>query len=111
VTGNFVHDNTIALAPQPGYGSAYVLAWLQDWGSDMFDRAANNRGARNRSWPGGQGAGSAKYAWNGDVATLAAFVATPGDGDGRDLETTTLTAELAAAAVPKRGLEHALVPL
>jgi nitrous oxidase accessory protein NosD len=111
VTGNFVHDNTIALAPQPSDGSAYALAWLQDWAGDMFDRAADNRGARNRSWPSGKDAGSAKYAWNGDIATLATFVATPGDVDGRALETTTLTAELIAAAVPDHGLEEAPMPL
>jgi hypothetical protein len=86
VTGVYVHDNTIVLAPRAGDSSDKIaLGWLQDWAGVMFDSSSANRGASNAYWIGSAEPEWARFGWNGHIDTLAAFNATPGEEGGRYL--------------------------
>lgn len=107
VTGNFVHDNTIALAPQTGDGSdKMTLAWLQDWAGSVYAAGSNNRGAANAyrvSVPEPQWA---RFSWSGVRNTLADFNATPGGEGGAYLTSSALGQVLSAAGLPAAPLTH-----
>jgi LPXTG-motif cell wall-anchored protein len=100
VTGNHVHDNVVAIAPQPGDGSdAYAVAWLADWTSPMFTPDAVNHGENDAAALVGTASG-APFAWDGDVADPDAFRATPGGQGLVVLEPADTRQRLAAAGVP-----------
>jgi parallel beta-helix repeat protein len=100
VTGNYVHDNTIILAPRSGDTSDQIaLGWLQDWAGNLFDPASNNRGAGNAYWIGSPEPEWARFGWNGPIDTLATFNATPGEAGGRYLTDAEKNSVLSAAGI------------
>jgi hypothetical protein len=101
VAGNHVHDNVVALAPQPGDGTdAYAVAWLADWGSPMFQSGSDNLGTDNAVVLVGAGS-DVPFAWAGStLADPAAFAGTPGGAGLRMLDDSGARQQLAAAGVP-----------
>jgi hypothetical protein len=100
-TNNHVHNNVVAIAPQPGDGDdAYAIAWLADWSSPMFDADAGNAGADNevglvdvRS--------DRPFGWSGqDLADPAIFAQTPGGAGLRLLDLSQTRDRLRSAGVP-----------
>jgi len=101
VTGNSVHDNTIALAPQAGDGSdKMALAWLQDWNGSLFNDSAGNRGASNRYWVSVPEPQWARFGWKGALSTVSSFNSTPGEEGGLYISDTTLINVLGGAGMP-----------
>jgi len=98
---NYVHDNVIAAQDNPNDPySTLAMAWIMDWAGALFDPASNNRGANDAFWFPTPEVGYARYAWNGPRSTLADFVTTPGESNGRYLTTAQKDSLLAAAGIP-----------
>jgi parallel beta-helix repeat protein len=107
VTGNNVHDNTIALAPQPGDGSDKIaLGFLQDWSGSLFTASANNRGSGNDYWVSTAEPQWSRFGWNGAHSTLAAFNGTPGEEGGVYLGSSAMSQVLSSAGVPTAPRAH-----
>jgi hypothetical protein len=105
VTGVYVHDNTIVLAPRAGDTSDKIaLGWLQDWVGVMFNASSANHGASNAYWIGSPEPEWARFGWNGHVDTLAAFNATPGEEGGRYLTIAERDQVLSAAGIEVSGV-------
>jgi parallel beta-helix repeat protein len=101
VTGNRVHDNTIAIAAQPGDSSdKMALAWLQDWSGSMYASASNNRGAGNDYWVSTPEPHWARYSWSGVRNTLTDFNGTLGEEAGVYLTQSALGQTLTNAGMP-----------
>ena len=100
IVGNYVHGNTVAVAPVSSDSSEkFAVGFLQDWTGVLFDAASNNRGASNRYWyatpePSG------RFGWSGTKSRLADFNATPGDESGLYVTAAQRDTALAAAGVP-----------
>ena len=106
VVGNSVHDNTIALAPQPGDGSdKMALGWLQDWSGSMFTTTARNVGSDNGFWISGQEGDGPRFAWDRGIATIKAFSGTPGGGGSTYLADAELRSRLADAGMPSSPID------
>jgi len=106
IVGNYVHDNTIVLAPTAGDTSdKFLLGFLQDWSGVLFDPASNNRGASNRYWHAADEP-SGRFGWDGTLSRLADFNATPGDEGGTYLSLGERDAALSAAGVPLKQQAH-----
>ena len=106
IVGNYVHDNTIILAPTAADTSdKFLLGFLQDWAGVLFDAASNNRGASNRYWHA-LAEPSGRFGWNGTKSRLADFNATPGDEAGTYLTLAQRDALLSDAGVPFSQLPH-----
>jgi nitrous oxidase accessory protein NosD len=96
-----VHDNVIASEDFGSGSQDYALAWLEDWDGSLFSAAAGNTGRDNRFWIAGGGSDrSPAFAWDGDIADLAAFSATPGGKASQLIDESTKDRLLAAAGVP-----------
>jgi parallel beta-helix repeat protein len=107
VTGNRVHDNTIALAPQPGDASdKMALAWLQDWSGSMYASASNNRGVGNDYWVATPEPQWARFSWAGVRNTIAEFNGTLGEEGGIYLTQSSLAQVLSANGVPGAASGH-----
>ena len=101
VVGNSVHDNAIALAPQPSDSSdKMALGWLQDWSGPMFASTSNNRGTGNDYWVSTPEPHWARFGWAGPQNTLTAFNGTPGEEGGLYVTSTTLSQLLTSAGMP-----------
>ena len=100
--GNIVHDNFVAMAPQPmaAGDEAFALGWLQDWSGGLFDAVKANHGFGNDYWHSQAEPTSCRFSWSGCQSTLASFNATPGDEAGRYVTTAEKDSILAAAGVP-----------
>jgi hypothetical protein len=100
--GNYLHDNTVAMAPQPVASSdeAYTLGFVQDWSGGLFDASKGNHGSGNDYWHSQPEPTSCRFAWNGCISTLAAFNSTPGEEGGLYLTDSQRDAVLSAAGVP-----------
>jgi parallel beta-helix repeat protein len=97
-----VHDNVVAAsAIGPDAKQKYALAWLEDWTGDLFAPGSGNRGTGNLFWYPDSKDDAGRFAWNGDVASLSAFDATPGGAASRYLTDAEGRATLAAAGVPE----------
>jgi len=106
ITGDYVHDNTVAIS-----GTEFnsdedrtLLGWDEDWAGTMFAAGNTNRGANNSFWtdisePSWQ---RFQYGSQGsDIETLATFNATAGGGGNSVyLTTAQMQAALTAAGVP-----------
>jgi parallel beta-helix repeat protein len=95
-----VHDNVIAGtdgAPDPMQD--YALAWLQDWPGVLFASGSANAGTDNAVWYATP-EGTTRFAWDGDLASLGAFQATPGGAGSRYLTAAEAARSLTAAEVP-----------
>jgi nitrous oxidase accessory protein NosD len=107
VTGNHVHDNVVAIAPQPGDGSdKMAVAWLQDWSGSLFVAASNNTGSGNDYWGSVAEPQWARFDWNGAISTLSSFNATPGEEGAAYLTTSGLSQALVNAGVPTSAKAH-----
>ena len=97
-----VQDNVIAgKATGPDAKQNYGLAWLQDWPGRMFDPAEANRGSGNLFWYAARDEPSSpRFAWDGDIARLSAFGATPGGTASRYVTEAESQAALGEAGVP-----------
>lgn len=104
---NYVHDNTIALAPQPAASGdeAFALGWLQDWSGGMFSTVKANRGAGNDYWHSSR-SNPSRFAWGSWISTLSAFNSTPGEHDGRYITTAYKDALLKSVGVPAWPAAH-----
>lgn len=96
VVGNHVHHNTI-VAPNPDAGG---LRWAMEFADILFQPAANNRGEGNAYWYPQPENGSQRFAWAGELSSLAWFAATPGEAEARYLSAAEKDERLAAAAIP-----------
>jgi hypothetical protein len=106
-TNNKVHDNVVAIAPQPGDGSdKMAVAWLQDWSGILFNAGTGNTGSNNRYWLSVGEPQWARFGWNGPISTLASFNATPGGTGGVYLSAAALATVLADAGVPGIAKPH-----
>ncbi|CAN5778970.1 hypothetical protein BH23CHL7_BH23CHL7_06600 [soil metagenome] len=79
---NTIRDNVII---QVGGRDRWGLAWAEDWDGPLFDPESNNRGGNNRYWfptPEGE---ELRFGWQGGIALLEEFNATPGEDGGRYL--------------------------
>jgi hypothetical protein len=100
VTGVYVHDNKIILAPQPSDSSmSHLLAWQQDWAGTLYDASSNNRGANNSYWHS-LSEPSLRFEWSKTFGRLSDFNATPGGSSGRYLSRAEMEAALASVGAP-----------
>jgi len=87
-----IHDNTI-IEPD-----VYGTGWFQDWAGNLFVPTSNNHGANNAYYFTGGAPG--RFAWNnGDLTSLSAYNATPGEENGRYLTVAERDAALAAVGL------------
>jgi hypothetical protein len=104
VSGNTIHDNTVALGtPVAGDSSdKTLLAFNDDWTSGMYTPSAANTAAHNAYWSLAPEPQWARFGqWNGtSVQTLAALNTTPVGGASTYLSTAALDSLLAAAGLP-----------
>jgi nitrous oxidase accessory protein NosD len=94
-THDVVQDNVIV--GEPGQ---YLLFWGQDWQGELYLPASADRGEGDRYWVDRPENGQARFAWDGDRATLAAFQTTPGESGASYLSEADKDKVLAAAGVP-----------
>jgi hypothetical protein len=97
-----IRDNTI-LADDAG---GYMLGWLQDWDSGMYDPAAGNTGADNRFWIEEDAAPSCPFHWEACQQELADFATTPGGTGSVYLTPTDQSAVVGEGAVPTAPAVH-----
>jgi len=104
VSGNSVHDNTVALGtPVAGDSSdKTLLAFNDDWTSGMYAASAANTAARNAYWSTAPEPQWARFGqWNGtSVQTLSALNGTPIGGASTYISTASLDGLLQAAGLP-----------
>lgn len=96
VIGNNVHDNTVVV----GTLGAAANRWTMEFADALFAPSSNNRGAQNAYWYPAPENGAPRFAWNGDIAALSSFNATPAEEGARYLTTAERDRLLAAAGVP-----------
>jgi parallel beta-helix repeat protein len=107
VAGNHVHDNVVAIAPQPGDSSdKMAVAWLQDWSGVMYAAGSNNTGFGNDYWASVPEPQWARFNWNGAISSLSTFNTTPGEDNGAYLTSTVLLSDLSNAGMPSSPLAH-----
>jgi parallel beta-helix repeat protein len=107
VAGNHVHDNVVAIAPEPSDGSdKMAVAWLQDWSGVMYAAGSNNTGSGNDYWASVPEPQWARFGWNGAISSLSSFNATPGEDNGLYLASSGLSSDLANAGVPASPKAH-----
>jgi parallel beta-helix repeat protein len=101
VAGDHVHDNVVAIAPQPSDSSdKMAIAWLQDWSGVMYAAGSSNTGSGNAYWASVPEPQWARFNWNGAISTLASFNGTPGEEGGTYLTSSALSTVLANAGMP-----------
>jgi parallel beta-helix repeat protein len=101
IVNDYVHDNTIVMAPKSTDTSdKMALAWLQDWSGVLFNASSNNRGANNKYWVSTPEPQWARFNWNGGISTLSTFNATPGEEGGTYLTTAQKDSALSAVGIP-----------
>ena len=107
VAGNHVHDNVVAIAPQPGDSSdKMAVAWLQDWSGVMYAAGSNNTGSGNDYWASVPEPQWARFNWNGAISSLSSFNATPGEDNGVYLSSSSLATDLSVAGMPGSPRAH-----
>ena len=99
VSGISVHDNVI-LTADVDQRETWLLFWGQDWDGPLYDPAAANRGVANRYWSNVAEGRHPRFSWSGEISTLAAFNATPGDETGSYLDDAEKDRLLAEAGIP-----------
>lgn len=115
VKGNYIHDNTIIMNPDPvaPYNN-FTLAYVRDIKDAngvaymyMYSPEANNRGANNRYWfPQPDASPKLRFAWTSGYQKIADFNATPGEENGRYLTDTEKSQALQNAAIPTSPEAH-----
>jgi parallel beta-helix repeat protein len=107
VAGNHVHDNVVAMAPQPSDSSdKMAVAWLQDWSGVMYAAGSNNTGSGGDYWASVAEPQWARFGWNGAISSLSSFNATPGEESGVYLTSSALSSALSNAGMPTSPKSH-----
>jgi hypothetical protein len=99
---NYVHHNTIVMAPQPAAAGdeSFALGWLQDWSGGMFSATKDNRGTANQYWHSKLEPTLCRFAWGDCLSRMSTFNGTPGEQGGLYLTNAYKDAFLKALKVP-----------
>ncbi len=96
-TGNYVHDNTIAMGRPDGR----AVEWQRSGWPGLFGPDRDNRGANNLYWYPNDEDDQVRFIWgHSRFSRLADFATTPGDGGGRYITQADRDRILAAAGIP-----------
>jgi hypothetical protein len=109
VIGNDVHDNTVAVSPQPALCSDPVgLAFVQNGDSgQMFLPESGNTGRNDDFWLSVSEPLDSVFFYKIPFTTLAAFAESPGDKGGAYIDKATLQAILTDAGMPTTPIPRA----
>jgi hypothetical protein len=95
------------MSPQPtDNGPAFMLAWLDDASGVLYEPASGNHGGGNRYWSTEAESGAKRFAWAGEMTSLAEFAASPGGDGDRYLAPTELETVIREAGVPAEPAGH-----
>lgn len=89
----------------------YLLAWLEDWDSGIYDPASNNVGITNRFWHERPEPGPCRFEWEGCKRDIAAFAATPGGTGSVFVSQPERNQVIASDELPPVARPHATEPL
>jgi parallel beta-helix repeat protein len=102
-----VSNNVVIMSPQPtDNGPAFMLAWLDDASGVLYEPASGNHGGGNRYWSTEAESGAKRFAWAGEMTSLAEFAASPGGDGDRYLAPTELETVIREAGVPAEPAGH-----
>lgn len=107
VFGTTIRDNWVFSDAAGGY----LLAWLEDWDSGIYDAESGNVGMTNRFWHERPEPGPCRFEWDGCRRSIAAFAATPGGTDSVYVTQPERNQVLESDALPPVARPHPVEPL